>query len=161
MAWVVDERNIPVMCYGLRTDFRGELFGGSAALLAWADALVEQKTICHCGRKATMVVRVGLGGRVEKEGDQVEIGGNQGNTHPGEIRAGNRAAIGKVLGPSFARADVPDVIGRLIDTYLALRDSDAERFIDVVHRVGIEPFKKNVYGHADPKPADRPAALAA
>ena len=76
LAWVVDERNIPVMCYGLRTDFRGELFGGSAALLAWADALVEQKTICHCGRKATMVVRVGLGGRVEKEGDQVEIGGN-------------------------------------------------------------------------------------
>jgi len=101
---------------------------------------------------------------VDKNGEewyQVEIGGNQGNTHPGEIRAGNRAAIGKVLGPSFARADVPDVIGRLIDTYLSLRDSDAERFIDVVHRVGIEPFKKNVYGHADSKPADRPAALAA
>jgi len=76
LAWVVDERNIPVMCYGLRTDFRGELFSGSAALLAWADALVEQKTICHCGRKATMVVRVGQEGRVERDGDQVEIGGN-------------------------------------------------------------------------------------
>lgn len=76
LAWLVDERNIPVMCYGLRTDFRGELFGGSAALLAWADALVELKTICHCGRKATMVVRVGPAGQVECEGDQVEIGGN-------------------------------------------------------------------------------------
>jgi hypothetical protein len=55
---VVDELDIPVLCYGLRTDFRGELFPGSAQLLAWADNLVELKTICHCGRKAIMVVRV-------------------------------------------------------------------------------------------------------
>ncbi len=73
---VVDEANIPVMCYGLRTDFRGELFIGSAALLAWADTLTELKTICFCGRKATMVVRVAPNGAVERDGQQVEIGGN-------------------------------------------------------------------------------------
>lgn len=76
LARVVDEANVPVMCYGLRTDFRGELFPGSAALLAWADTLQELKTICLCGRKATMVVRVGENGAVEQEGAQVEIGGN-------------------------------------------------------------------------------------
>jgi thymidine kinase len=73
---VVDEGNIPVMCYGLRTDFLGELFPGSAALLAWADSLAELKTICYCGRKATMVVRVSPTGAVERAGQQVEIGGN-------------------------------------------------------------------------------------
>lgn len=74
---VVDEANVPVMCYGLRTDFQGELFPGSAALLAWADTLAELKTICSCGRKATMVVRVSPDGRVEREGQQVEVGGNE------------------------------------------------------------------------------------
>jgi thymidine kinase len=73
---VVDELNIPVLCYGLRTDFRGELFPGSAQLLGWADNLVEIKTICHCGRKATMVVRVKSDGTAEREGAQIEIGGN-------------------------------------------------------------------------------------
>jgi thymidine kinase len=77
LARVVDESNIPVMCYGLRTDFRGELFPGSAALLAWADTLSELKTICFCGRKATMVVRVSPAGVVERAGQQVEIGGNE------------------------------------------------------------------------------------
>lgn len=77
LARVVDELNIPVMCYGLRTDFRGELFPGSAALLAWADTLSELKTICFCGRKATMVVRVSPDGRVESAGQQIEIGGNE------------------------------------------------------------------------------------
>jgi thymidine kinase len=77
LAYLVDELDIPVMCYGLRTDFLGELFTGSAALLAWADSLVEQKTICCCGRKATMVVRVATDGAVECEGAQVEIGGNE------------------------------------------------------------------------------------
>jgi len=77
LARVVDEVNIPVMCYGLRTDFRGELFPGSAALLAWADTLSELKTICHCGRKATMVVRVLPDGAVERAGQQIEIGGNE------------------------------------------------------------------------------------
>jgi len=77
LAAVVDQLGIPVLCYGLRTDFRGELFAGSARLLALADELVEIKTICHCGRKATMVVRTGPDGHVEREGAQVEIGGNE------------------------------------------------------------------------------------
>ena len=77
LAAVVDRLSIPVLCYGLRTDFRGELFPGSARLLALADELSELKTICHCGRKATMVVRVGADGAVERVGAQVEIGGNE------------------------------------------------------------------------------------
>src|SRR5262245_32729310 len=77
LARVVDEANVPVMCFGLRTDFRGELFPGSAALLAWADTLTELKTICCCGRKATMVVRVSSSGAVERAGEQIEIGGNE------------------------------------------------------------------------------------
>lgn len=74
---VVDRFGIPVLAYGLRTDFRGELFEGSQYLLAWADNLVEIKTICHSGRKATMVVRVDEHGRAITEGPQVEIGGNE------------------------------------------------------------------------------------
>jgi thymidine kinase len=77
LAMIVDHLSIPVLCYGLRTDFRGELFDGSARLLALADELSELKTICHCGRKATMVVRVGADGAAEQEGAQVEIGGNE------------------------------------------------------------------------------------
>ena len=73
---VADKRGIPVLAYGLRTDFRGELFEGSQYLLAWADKLAEIKTICHTGRKATMVVRVDEHGRVITDGPQVEIGGN-------------------------------------------------------------------------------------
>ena len=73
---VVDVLHIPVLAYGLRTDFRGELFEGSQALLALADNLVEIKTICHTARKATMVVRVDAQGRAVKDGPQVEIGGN-------------------------------------------------------------------------------------
>jgi thymidine kinase len=77
LAAIVDRHSIPVLCYGLRTDFRGELFPGSARLLALADELSELKTICHCGRKATMCARVGADGSVEREGEQVEIGGNE------------------------------------------------------------------------------------
>jgi thymidine kinase len=73
---IVDALNVPVLAYGLRTDFRGELFEGSQYLLAWADNLVEIKTICHTGRKATMVVRVDERGHAVKDGPQVEIGGN-------------------------------------------------------------------------------------
>ncbi len=73
---VVDQLDIPVLAYGLRTDFRGELFPGSQYLLAWADELKELKTICHTGRKATMVVRVDDQGRAVTAGAQVEIGGN-------------------------------------------------------------------------------------
>ncbi len=74
---VSDRLGIPVLCYGLRTDFQGQLFPGSAALLALADDLTELKTICHCGRKATMNLRVGPDGRAVREGAQVEIGGNE------------------------------------------------------------------------------------
>lgn len=74
---VVDRLNIPVLCFGLRTDFQGELFEGSRYLLAWADQLEELKTICHTGRKATMVVRVDDAGYALREGSQVEIGGNE------------------------------------------------------------------------------------
>ncbi len=73
---VVDKLNIPVLCYGLRTDFLGELFEGSKYLLSWADKLVELKTICHCGRKANMVIRTDENGVAISEGDQVAIGGN-------------------------------------------------------------------------------------
>ena len=74
---VVDVRRIPVLCYGLRTDFRGELFEGSQYLLAWADELSEIKTICHTGKKATMTVRVNDKGLALRDGPQVEIGGNE------------------------------------------------------------------------------------
>lgn len=77
LARVADRLGIPVMAYGLRTDFRGQLFPGSATLLAIADELREVRTICHCGRKATMVVRLDAQGRVMHEGAQVEIGGNE------------------------------------------------------------------------------------
>lgn len=77
LAEVADRLNIPVMCYGLRTDFQGNLFPGSARLLAVADNLREIRTICHCGSKATMVVRQDEKGRVLKSGAQVEIGGNE------------------------------------------------------------------------------------
>ena len=73
---IADTLDIPVLCYGLRTDFQGRLFPGSAALLGLADDLTELKTICHCGRKATMNLRVDAAGRAVKEGAQVEIGGN-------------------------------------------------------------------------------------
>ncbi len=73
---IADQLRIPVLCYGLRTDFQAQLFPGSAALLALADNLIELKTICHCGRKATMNLRVAADGRAVKEGAQVEIGGN-------------------------------------------------------------------------------------
>ena len=77
LARAADRLGVPVMCYGLRTDFPGKLFPGSAALLALADNLREIRTICWCGRKATMVVRLGDDGRILEEGDQVAIGGEE------------------------------------------------------------------------------------
>lgn len=76
-ARLADEANIPVLCYGLRTDFRGDLFPGSAVLLGIADALVELKGVCHCGRKATMNMRVNAAGEAVKAGAQTEVGGNE------------------------------------------------------------------------------------
>ena len=76
LARLADDAGIPVLCYGLRTDFQGELFPGSAALLGIADKLVELKGVCHCGRKATMNLRVDASGKAVSEGAQTEIGGN-------------------------------------------------------------------------------------
>jgi thymidine kinase len=76
LSEVCDQLSVPVLCYGIRTDFQGELFPGSQWLLAWADVLQELKTICHCGSKANMVVRVDEDGKALSEGTQVEIGGN-------------------------------------------------------------------------------------
>jgi thymidine kinase len=77
LAEVADGLGIPVLCFGLRTDFQGNLFTGSERLLAIADNLNEIKTICHCGRKATMNLRVDASGRAVREGEQIEIGGNE------------------------------------------------------------------------------------
>lgn len=77
LARAVDDLNIPIMCYGLRVDFQGELFPGSATLLALADEMREVRTICWCGKKATMVVRQNNSGQVLTTGDQVQIGGNE------------------------------------------------------------------------------------
>ncbi|RVV98445.1 thymidine kinase [Mesobaculum littorinae] len=89
---VVDDLHLPVMCYGLRVDFLGHLFPGSAALLAVADEMREVRTICHCGRKATMVIRRDEEGRVATEGDQVQIGGNE--TYVALCRRHWREAVG-------------------------------------------------------------------
>ena len=92
LARAVDDLKVPVMCYGLRVDFRGELFPGSAALLALADEMREARTICHCGKKATMVVRQGQDGNVLHDGAQVQIGGNE--TYVSLCRKHWREAIG-------------------------------------------------------------------
>jgi len=77
LAQIVDSKNLPVLCFGIRTDFQGELFSGSSRLLAIADKLSELKTVCSCGRKATMTIRLDDKGRAIAAGDQVEIGGNE------------------------------------------------------------------------------------
>ena len=92
LARAVDDLGVPVMCYGLRVDFQGNLFPGSAALLAWADEMREVRTICHCGKKATMVVRKGPDGRALREGEQVVIGGNE--TYVSLCRRHWREAVG-------------------------------------------------------------------
>ncbi len=77
LGQVVDHCHLPVLAYGIRTDFQGEPFPGSKYLLAWADELIELKTICHCGRKATMILRLDGDGNVIRQGAQVAIGGNE------------------------------------------------------------------------------------
>tara|TARA_E500000331_G_scaffold49992_1_gene43047 strand:+ start:156 stop:734 length:579 start_codon:yes stop_codon:yes gene_type:complete len=77
LGQIVDNLDIPVLTFGIRTDFKGNLFEGSEYLLAWADNLKEIKTVCHCGRKATMVLRLDENGNVLETGDQIEIGGNE------------------------------------------------------------------------------------
>jgi thymidine kinase len=94
LARAVDDLGVPVMCYGLRVDFRGALFPGSAALLALADEMREVRTICHCGKKATMVIRMGSDGQPIREGAQVQIGGNE--TYVSLCRRHWRAAMGEM-----------------------------------------------------------------
>ena len=94
LARAVDDLGVPVMCYGLRVDFRGELFPGSAALLALADEMREVRTICHCGKKATMVVRMGPDGKALRDGAQVQIGGNE--TYVSLCRRHWRESVGDV-----------------------------------------------------------------
>ncbi len=74
---IVDNLNIPVLAFGIRTDFLGQTFSGSAALLAWADKLVELKTICHCGKKANFIAKLDENGLPITDGEQIEIGGNE------------------------------------------------------------------------------------
>ncbi|SHF15568.1 thymidine kinase [Litoreibacter ascidiaceicola] len=93
LARAVDDLKVPVMCYGLRVDFRGELFPGSATLLALADEMREVRTICHCGKKATMVIRRGPDGKALVDGDQVQVGGNE--TYVSLCRKHFREAIGE------------------------------------------------------------------
>ncbi|MEL6513502.1 MAG: thymidine kinase [Pseudomonadota bacterium] len=92
LARAVDDLKVPVMCYGLRVDFRGQLFPGSATLLALADEMREVRTICHCGKKATMVVRQDSDGNVLKDGAQVQVGGNE--TYVSLCRRHWRDAVG-------------------------------------------------------------------
>ncbi|WP_425051684.1 thymidine kinase [Psychromarinibacter sp. S121] len=92
LARAVDDLGVPVMCYGLRVDFRGELFPGSSALLALADEMREVRTICHCGSKATMVVRRDAEGKTLRDGAQVQIGGNE--TYVSLCRKHWREAVG-------------------------------------------------------------------
>ena len=93
LARAVDDLGVPVMCYGLRVDFQGKLFPGSAALLALADEIREVRTICHCGKKATMVVRQDETGKPVQEGAQVQIGGNE--TYVSLCRRHWRQAMGE------------------------------------------------------------------
>ena len=93
LARAVDDLNVPVMCYGLRVDFRGELVPGSATLLALADEMREVRTICHCGKKATMVIRKGPDGKALTDGAQVQVGGNE--TYVSLCRRHWREAVGK------------------------------------------------------------------
>ncbi len=93
LARAVDDLGVPVMAYGLRVDFQGNLFPGSAALLAWADEMREVRTICHCGKKATMVIRRGPDGRALRDGEQVQIGGNE--TYVSLCRRHWRAEVGQ------------------------------------------------------------------
>lgn len=92
LARTVDDLNVPVMCFGLRVDFRGKLFPGSATLLALADEMREVRTICHCGKKATMVIRQDQNGQAMKDGAQVQIGGNE--TYVSLCRRHWRSAVG-------------------------------------------------------------------
>ena len=92
LARAVDDLRVPVMCFGLRVDFRGKLFPGSATLLALADEMREVRTICHCGKKATMVIRRDENGNALRDGAQIQVGGNE--TYVSLCRRHWREAVG-------------------------------------------------------------------
>lgn len=96
LAEIVDERDLPVLCYGIRTDFQGALFSGSSRLLAIADKLFELKTVCSCGRKATMTIRLDENGQAIAAGAQVEIGGNE--RYESKCRRHHRALMQQAVG---------------------------------------------------------------
>ena len=102
LARAVDDLHVPVMCYGLRLDFRGQLFPGSAKLLALADEMREIRTICHCGKKATMVVRQDKDGNALRYGAQIQIGGNE--TYVSLCRRHWRIAVGDLSPPDSPEA---------------------------------------------------------
>lgn len=110
LARAVDDLKLPVLCYGLRVDFQGELFPGSAALLALADELREVRTICHCGKKATMVIRQAPDGTALKEGEQVQIGGNE--KYVSLCRRHFRCAMGDTTAASSKEITTPTVVGK-------------------------------------------------
>jgi len=111
LTLVVDELKIPVLAYGIRTDFQGELFEGSMYLLAWADILTEIKTICHCGAKASMNLRVDENGNAVKNGEQVEIGGN--DRYIATCRKHFRAGVGvhkKIVSKNLQAKPIEEVV---------------------------------------------------
>lgn len=103
---IADDERVPVLAYGLRTDFQGALFEGSQYLLAWADVLSEIKTVCHCGRKATMVLRIDASGRAVKAGEQIQIGGNE--SYVSVCRQHFRQGLAERSGPRLPFADLED-----------------------------------------------------
>ena len=106
---IADIDSIPVLCYGLRSDFQGNLFEGSQYLLAWADVLSEIKTICHCGRKATMVLRIDGHGRPIRSGDQIQIGGNE--SYVSVCRRHFKEGLAERSGPTLPFADFDEPVG--------------------------------------------------
>ena len=94
LSEIVDKKHIPVLCYGLRTDFQAELFEGSKYLLAWADQLEELKTICYCGRKANFVIRMNEQGEAIADGEQIQIGGN--DTYLSVCRRHYKEKLGRI-----------------------------------------------------------------
>ncbi|MFM7164155.1 MAG: thymidine kinase [Planctomycetaceae bacterium] len=103
---IADDEGVPVLAYGLRTDFQGALFEGSQYLLAWADVLSEIKTVCHCGRKATMVLRIDASGKPVRAGEQIQIGGNE--SYVSVCRRHFHQGLAERSGPQLPFADLED-----------------------------------------------------
>lgn len=103
---IADRIGIPVLAYGLRTDFQGNLFEGSQYLLAWADVLTEIKTVCHCGRKATMVLRLDGHGTPVRSGEQIKVGGNE--SYVSVCRLHFKEGMAERTSPTLPFSDIDD-----------------------------------------------------